>query len=88
LLDVMLGVPMADIVAHLPLDTKLQSALRGEPNSEYVPLLQLARLFEEARWPEAEKMIQQLNLEDGKARGAFQRAVDWAVELTTLPEEN
>jgi c-di-GMP-related signal transduction protein len=53
-----------------------------------VPLLQLARLFEEARWPEAEKMIQQLNLEDGKARGAFQRAVDWAVELTTLPEEN
>jgi EAL and modified HD-GYP domain-containing signal transduction protein len=88
LLDVMLGVPMADIVAHLPLDTKLQSALCGEPNSAYVPLLQLARLFEEARWLEAEKMIQQLNLNDGKVRGAFKRAVDWAVELTTLPEES
>ena len=87
LLDVMLGVPMADIVAHLPLDTKLQSALCGEPNSEYLPLLQLARLFEEARWPEAEKMIQQLNLDNGKVGGAFQRAVDWAVELTTLPED-
>ena len=88
LLDVMLGVPMADIVVHLPLDTKLQSALCGEPNSAYVPLLQLARLFEEARWLEAEKMIQQLNLNDGKVRGAFKRAVDWAVELTTLPEES
>jgi c-di-GMP phosphodiesterase len=88
LLDVMLGVPMADIVAHLPLDTKLQSALCGAPNSEYVPLLQLARLFEEARWPEAEKMIQQLNLDDGKVRVSFQRSVDWAVELTTLPEGN
>jgi EAL and modified HD-GYP domain-containing signal transduction protein len=88
LLDVMLGVPMADIVAHLPLDTTLQSALCGELNSAYVPLLQLARLFEEARWLEAEKMIQQLNLNDGKVRGAFKRAVDWAVELTTLPEES
>jgi EAL and modified HD-GYP domain-containing signal transduction protein len=88
LLDVMLGVPMTDIVAHLPLDTKLQSALCDEPNSEYVPLLQLARLFEEARWREAEKMVQQLNLDDGKVRGAFQRAVDWAVELTTLPEDD
>jgi c-di-GMP-related signal transduction protein len=53
-----------------------------------VPLLRLARLFEEARWLEAEKMIQQLNLNDGKVRGAFQRAVDWAVELTTLPEDD
>ena len=87
LLDVMLGVPMADIVVHLPLDTKLQSALCGEPNSEYLPLLQLARLFEEARWPAAEKMIQQLNLDNGMVGGAFQRAVDWAVELTTLPED-
>jgi EAL and modified HD-GYP domain-containing signal transduction protein len=88
LLDVMLGLPMADIVAHLPLDTKLQSALCGDPNSEYAPLLQLACLFEEARWLETEKMIQRLNLDDGKVRGAFQRAVDWAVELTTLPEDN
>jgi EAL and modified HD-GYP domain-containing signal transduction protein len=88
LLDVMLGVPMADIVAHLPLDAKLQSALCGEPNSEYAPLLQLARLFEEARWLEAEKMIQRLNLDDQKVRGAFQRAVDWAIELTTLSEDD
>ena len=88
LLDVMLGVSMAEVVAHLPLDTRLQSALCGEPNSEYMPLLQLARLLEEARWREAEKMVQQLNLDDGKVRGAFQRAVDWAVELTTLSEDD
>jgi hypothetical protein len=33
-------------------------------------------------------MIQQLNLDDQKVRGAFQRAVDWAIELTTLPEDD
>jgi EAL and modified HD-GYP domain-containing signal transduction protein len=88
LLDVMLGVPMADIVAHLPLNAKLQSALCGEPNSEYTPLLQLARLFEEARRLEAEKMIQRLNLDDGKVWATFQRSVDWAVELTTLTGDN
>ncbi len=87
LLDVMLGLPMADIVVHLPLDARLQSALCGDPNSEYLPLLQFARLIEEARWPEVEKMIQQLNLNDAKVREAFQRSVDWAVKLTILPEE-
>ncbi|MFZ1200090.1 MAG: HDOD domain-containing protein [Desulfobacterales bacterium] len=88
LLDVMLGVSMADIVTHLPLDPKLQSALCGDPNNEYVPLLQLARMCEEARWLEAGQMIQQLNLNDGNVRGSFQRAVDWAIKLTTLPEDN
>ncbi|MFZ0613573.1 MAG: HDOD domain-containing protein [Desulfobacterales bacterium] len=88
LLDVMLGVPMADIVTHLPLDPKLQSALCGDPNSEYAPLLQLARMCEEARWPEAIRMIQQLNLNEAGVRGLFQQAVDWAIELTILPEDN
>lgn len=88
LLDVMLGVPMADIVTHLPLDPKLQSALCGDPNSEYAPLLQLALMCEEARWPEAGRMIQQLNLNEDVVRGLFQQAVDWAIELTILPEDN
>jgi EAL and modified HD-GYP domain-containing signal transduction protein len=82
LLDVMLGVAMKDIVAHLPLDAKLKSALCGEPNNEYVQLLELCRVFEEARWQEADQMIQQLNLDGKKVKNAFQKSVDWAVELT------
>jgi c-di-GMP-related signal transduction protein len=82
LLDVMLGVAMTEIVTHLPLDAKLKSALCSDPNSEYLQLLDLCRVFEEADWREADQLIQRLNLDGGKVRIAFQRSVDWAVELT------
>ena len=82
LLDVMLGVAMTEIVSHLSLDSKLKAALCGDPESEYRQLLDLCSVFEEARWQEADHMIQQLNLDGDKVRNAFQRSVDWAVELT------
>lgn len=84
LLDALLGIPMTEIVGYLPLENKLKAALCREPNNEYLPLLHLAGYFEEARWTEAEKMIQQLNLDAGKVNAAFQTAVNWAGELATL----
>ena len=84
LLDTMIGIPMAEVVAHLPLDNKLKAALCREPNNEYLPLMQLAELFEEARWDEVEKMIQQLNLDRTKVTRAFQASIDWAGSLTAL----
>ena len=84
LLDALLGIPMTEIVEYLPLEDKLKTALCQEPNNEYLPLLRLARYFEEARWAEAEKMIQQLNLEAGKVKAAFQASVNWTSELAVL----
>jgi c-di-GMP phosphodiesterase len=84
LLDALLGIPMAEIVGYLPLENKLKAALCQEPNNEYLPLLLLAGYFEEAKWTEAEKMIQQLSLDTGKVKAAFQTAVNWAGELATL----
>jgi EAL and modified HD-GYP domain-containing signal transduction protein len=84
LLDAMLGMPMRDIVMHLPLDEKLKAALCQDPNNEYLPLLQLAQQCEEARWQEVEQIFQKLNMDGDKVRGAFQEAVDWASELTVL----
>jgi len=84
LLDALLGIPMTEIVGYLPLENKLKAALCREPNNEYLPLLHLAGYFEEARWTEAEKMIQQLNLDAGKVNAAFQTAVNWTGELATL----
>jgi len=82
LLDVMLGVPMTEIVTHLPLDAKLKSALCADPYSEYLQLLELCRVFEEAHWQAADQMIHRLNLNGSKVRIAFQKAVDWALDLT------
>jgi EAL and modified HD-GYP domain-containing signal transduction protein len=84
LLDAMLGTPMAEIVGYLPLDDKLKSALRREPNNEYVPLLELAEYFEEGRWEQVDQRIQELNLDVERVRRAFQRAIDWAAELTMI----
>jgi len=87
LLDAMMGMPMKDIVTNLPLDAKIKSALCGDTESEYAPLLGLARLFEEAKWLDAEKMIGQLNLNADQTKAAFQRAVGWATELTTVSQQ-
>jgi c-di-GMP phosphodiesterase len=84
LLDTMLGMPMAEVVTYLPLDTKLKAALCRESNNEYLPLLQLAQCFEEARWEDGRQMIQQLNLDSAKVQAAFQASVDWSNEMATL----
>jgi EAL and modified HD-GYP domain-containing signal transduction protein len=84
LLDAMLGIPMPEVVAYLPIDDKLKAALCGEPNNEYLPLLQLAKCIEEARWDDSESLIRQLNLETDKVKAAFQTAVDWAGEMASL----
>ena len=84
LLDALIGIPMEEITTHLPLDNKLKGALCQEQNNEYLPLLQLSSYFEEARWAEAEKMLQQLNLNKQKVRAAFHNATSWAGELEVL----
>jgi EAL and modified HD-GYP domain-containing signal transduction protein len=84
LLDAILATSMAEIVSYLPIENKLKSALRQDPNNEYHPLLQLAQYLEEARWEDADVMIQQLNLNHAKVIAAFNAAVAWADQLTGM----
>jgi c-di-GMP phosphodiesterase len=84
LLDAMLGIPMKEVVEYLPLDNKLKEALCQDSNNEYFPLLQLAMSFEDARWQKAEELIQQLNLDSGKVKAAFQKSVNWAGNLASM----
>ena len=88
LLDALIGQPMTEIVTHLPLDNKMKSALCREPNNEYLPLLRLSQCLEEARWQEAEGMVQQLNLDSAKVRMAFQKSINWAGGLESLRSES
>jgi EAL and modified HD-GYP domain-containing signal transduction protein len=87
LLDALLALPMREIVAQLPIDNKMKAALCREPNNEYLPLLHLAQCFEEAKWSEAEAMVQRLNLDSAKVRAAFQKSVNWASGLESLRSE-
>jgi c-di-GMP phosphodiesterase len=81
LLDVLLGMPMQEIVVNLPIDSKMKAALCGETNNEYLPLLRLARCLEETNWSESETLVQQLNLDEKKVNAAFQASINWASEL-------
>ena len=83
LLDVLLGRPMTELVANLPIDTKMKAALCREPDNEYLPLLQLARSLEEANWTEGDRLVQQLSLDGKKVKAAFQSSIDWAAVLDT-----
>jgi EAL and modified HD-GYP domain-containing signal transduction protein len=84
LLDVLMGMPMAEVVEYLPLDYKLKAALCGEANNEYLPLLRLAQSLEDADWAKSEEMIRKLDLEVINVRSAFQASIDWANDLAPL----
>ena len=84
LLDTMIGTPMDEIVTFLPIENKLKGALRRDANNEYLPLVQLVQYVEEARWEEAEAMMQQLNLDREKVTAAFKDAVEWADQLLSM----
>lgn len=84
LLDALLQRPMAEIVKHLPLADKLKSALCMKPNNEYVPLLNLARCFEEAQFDRSSEMINQLALDPDKTTAAYKAAIKWAQVLNQI----
>lgn len=84
LLDTLLDMPMDKVVEYLPLDDKLKAALCRNPESEYFPLLQLVEYLEDAEWEKADKMIQQLSMNNAKVKIAFHSAVDWANGMITM----
>ena len=84
LLDALLNQPMAEVVKHLPLADKLKGALCMADNNEYVPLLKLARYFEEAAFEQSNAMINQLGLDATKTKQAYCSALDWANRLSQL----
>ena len=63
LLDAILGIPMAKITDHLPLDEKLKSALRREERSEYLPLLELGACLEDADWDRLAELNRRLGFD-------------------------
>ncbi|MGD9610562.1 MAG: EAL and HDOD domain-containing protein [Desulfovibrionaceae bacterium] len=63
LLDAILGIPMAQITDHLPLDEKLKAALRREENSEYQPLLDLGECLEDADWDRLVELTRKLGFD-------------------------
>ena len=52
-----------------------------EDNNEYVPLLKLARYFEEAEFDQSDAMVNQLSLDATKVNQAYRASIEWANKL-------
>ena len=87
LLEALLSQPMTETVKYLPLADKLKGALCMEGNNEYVPLLKLARYFEEAEFDQSDAMVNQLGLDTAKVKQAYRGSIDWANKLRVVQFE-
>lgn len=85
LLDAIMGVPMEQILGDLPLSDRLKGALCRR-KTEYLPLLQLAELFEEPEWEELEGLLQLLRLDFDKVSLAVFVAASWVEQFFDTQE--
>lgn len=78
LLDAILGMPMAKVTEHLPLEENLKAALRRESQSEYEPLLELVACIEDADWPRLAQLTQNLGFDLEAVQACASEAMAWS----------
>ncbi|MEA4856149.1 MAG: HDOD domain-containing protein [Solidesulfovibrio sp.] len=78
LLDAILGLPMAKVTEHLPLEEKLKAALRRETHSEYEPLLELVACIEDADWTRLDQLTQNLGFDLETVKACAGEAMAWS----------
>jgi len=76
-LDAMLDKPMEEILAKLPINPKITSALLGEPG-RFRDVLDMILAFERANWGTFSKCAAGLNLREESVQSVFQHSVKWA----------
>ena len=80
LLDVVLGRPMKDALAEMPLTAAINDALLGEPNQpRYV--LDAVLAYEQGKWAEASAAMELLHLSPDLLPGIYAESLRWAREL-------
>jgi EAL and modified HD-GYP domain-containing signal transduction protein len=81
LLDVVLGKPMADALAEMPLAAPIKDALLGAANQSR-DILDAVVAYEQAKWDEAEQAMSRLQLPVSRLPEVYSDAICWARELT------
>lgn len=83
LLDSMLGQPMANAVAELPLSESVRGALLGEQNKPRA-LLDAVIAHERGEWDEAARIAGVLSIKPERLPAAYADSLRWARELTRV----
>jgi c-di-GMP-related signal transduction protein len=77
LMDVMLGLPIVDLIEALPLRKEMKDALCGEPNS-MSRALELFESYEDADWEHCMNETFALKLTESELTGIYSDALVWA----------
>ena len=86
MLDVLLGIPMKDIVNELPLSEEVKDGLLGH-NMNMHSWIELAEDFEKAQWGDISKIIENKKLNPLHTNLLYIEAMKWSREiLSGLPE--
>jgi len=80
-MDAILEVDMNTILAKLPVDHEIKSALLGQPGG-LRPLYQLMLAQESGEWEQAAALTKQLKLRDELVGNAWWEAMTWAQDVT------
>jgi len=81
LLDALLGQPMDQVVAELPVNAEIRGALLGEPNAARQVLEAVAR-YERAEWLESSTAAATVGLDEDTLPQAYLDALAWARKVT------
>ena len=77
LLDVILEVPLTELLERVPLSQEIKAALLGEPSPLTGPF-ELVLAQESGNWARMKDLAQQMHLEEETVSAAYWRAVTWA----------
>jgi EAL and modified HD-GYP domain-containing signal transduction protein len=83
LLDVILGRPMAEALAELPLSDAAREALLGRPNT-LRSVLETVMAYEDGGWEEAVAGAEAIGAIESELQQAYTGALSWARDLTAV----
>lgn len=79
-IDLLLGRPLADILAALPLSEGLRAALAGEAGDER-RVLEVCQAYERGDWALVASLAAAAGVEESRLPGVYQDAVSWSTAL-------
>jgi c-di-GMP-related signal transduction protein len=82
MLDVMLEIPMSEILEKIPLDSEIKAVLRGEP-SLLRPIYQLMLAHESGEWEAVHLISDSLHVDADTVAASYWKAQQWAREVSS-----
>ena len=81
LMDVILEIPMTQVLDHVAIDMETRSLLLGQA-SRLRPFYQLILAQESGEWKTASEMANQLHLNEGDVAECYWQALEWARQVS------